>query len=144
MYFPFLTVEVKCGNEGLNIADRQNAHSASIAANAVVDLYRGLSRQHELHRELLAFSISHDHRTVRVYGHYALIDGRDASFYIEPVTTVDITSEHGKKRWTVYKFTRSVYDMFVPLHPERICSVVDQLPDPEVLEVERLSALGDA
>ncbi|KAL8919514.1 MAG: hypothetical protein Q9172_004943, partial [Xanthocarpia lactea] len=36
VYFPFLTSEVKCGNEALNIADRQNAHSAAVAANAVV------------------------------------------------------------------------------------------------------------
>lgn len=36
MYFPFLTAEVKCGNEALNIADRQNAHSAAVAANAIV------------------------------------------------------------------------------------------------------------
>ncbi len=36
MYFPLLTAEVKCGNEALNIADRQNAHSAAVAANAVV------------------------------------------------------------------------------------------------------------
>ena len=40
MYFPFLTAEVKCGNEALNIADRQNAHSAAVAVNAVVELYR--------------------------------------------------------------------------------------------------------
>lgn len=39
MYFPFLTSELKSGNEALNIADRQNAHSASVAANAVVELY---------------------------------------------------------------------------------------------------------
>ncbi|KAL8714472.1 MAG: hypothetical protein Q9225_006577 [Loekoesia sp. 1 TL-2023] len=38
MYFPLLTAEVKCGNEALNIADRQNAHSAAVAANAVVEL----------------------------------------------------------------------------------------------------------
>jgi hypothetical protein len=38
LYFPFLTSEVKCGNEALNIADQQNAHSASIVANAVIKL----------------------------------------------------------------------------------------------------------
>jgi len=49
MYFLFLTSEVKCGNEALNIADRQNAHSASVAVNAVVELYRAVSLQDELH-----------------------------------------------------------------------------------------------
>lgn len=44
MCFPFLTLEVRRGNETLNIADRQNAHIASVAANAVVELYRARSR----------------------------------------------------------------------------------------------------
>jgi hypothetical protein len=31
MFFPFLMCEVKCGREGLDIADRQNMHSCSVA-----------------------------------------------------------------------------------------------------------------
>ncbi|KAL2048964.1 hypothetical protein ABVK25_010817 [Lepraria finkii] len=88
IYFPFLTPEVKCGNEALNIADRQNAYSASVAANAVVEL---------------------------------------------------ITEQDGKDKWTAYKFTRNIYDIFLPIHLERICASVDQLPDPEVFFVEPLS-----
>lgn len=38
MYFPFLVAEVNCGNEAINIADRQNAHSAAVAENAIVKL----------------------------------------------------------------------------------------------------------
>jgi hypothetical protein len=34
----------KCGNEGLNIADQQNAHSSSVAVKQVVDLYHKLFR----------------------------------------------------------------------------------------------------
>ena len=30
-YFPFFGCEVKCGNTGLEIADRQNAHSMTLA-----------------------------------------------------------------------------------------------------------------
>ena len=58
MYFPFLTSEVKCGNEALNVADRQNAHSASVAANAVVEVYRAISRQEELHRKIVTIPLS--------------------------------------------------------------------------------------
>ncbi|KAI9809802.1 MAG: hypothetical protein M1825_000235 [Sarcosagium campestre] len=138
MYFPFLTAEVKCGNEGLNIADRQNAHSASVAVNAVIALYRAVSRQHELHRQILAFSVSHDHETVRIYGHYPLINGQEISFYRHPIKKFDITNEDGRERWTAYKFTRNVYDKFVPTHLERICAAIDKLPDPEVFLVEPL------
>jgi hypothetical protein len=44
MYFPYLIMEVKCGNERLNIADRQNAYSSGITVRQVVDLYRKVSR----------------------------------------------------------------------------------------------------
>lgn len=139
MYFPFLTAEVKCGNEALNIADRQNSHSAAVAANAVVELYRLISRQDELHQQILAFSVSHDHRAVRIYGHYVLIDGKDTSFYRHLIQDFSIVNQDGKDKWTAYKFVRNVYDKFYPIHHERICSVVDQLPNPEDFAVESSS-----
>lgn len=139
MYFPFLTAEVKCGNEALNIADRQNSHSAAVAANAVVELYRLVSRQDELHQQILAFSVSHDHRAVRIYGHYVLIDGKDTSFYRHLIQDFSIVNQDGKDKWTAYKFVRNVYDKFYPIHHERICSVVDQLPNPEDFAVESSS-----
>ena len=73
MFFPFLTAKMKCVNETLNIVDRQNAHSAAVAINAVVELYKLMSRQEELNEKILIFSISHDNETVRIYDHYALI-----------------------------------------------------------------------
>ena len=136
MYFPFLTAEVKCGNEALNIADRQNAHSAAVAANAVVELYRLVSRQDELHQRILIFSISHDNRAVRIYGHYVLIDGKVTSFYRHLIQSFDIVNQDGKDKWTAYKFVRNVYDKFYPVHHERICSAVNQLPNPEDFTVE--------
>lgn len=139
MYFPFLTAEVKCGNEALNIADRQNSHSAAVAANAVVELYRLVSRQDELHQQILAFSVSHDHRAVRIYGHYVLIDGKDTSFYRHLIQDFSIVNQDGKDKWTAYKFVRNVYDKFYSIHHERICSVVDQLPNPEDFAVESSS-----
>ncbi|MCJ1411409.1 hypothetical protein MMC19_005498 [Ptychographa xylographoides] len=135
MYFPFLMSEVKCGNEALMIADRQNAHSAAVAANAVVELYRLVSRQDELHRRILTLSISHDHRLVNIYGHYVLINGKDTSFYRHPVHSF-ILNPDGKDKWTAYKFTLNVYYDFRRIHLERITSAVDQLPDPEVFIVQ--------
>ena len=144
MYFPFLTSEVKCDNEALNIADRQNAHSASVAANAVVELYRAVFRQDELHRKILTFSVSHDHRAVRIYGHYVLINGKDTSFYRYPIRNFDITDQDGKDKWTAYTFALNVYDEFCRIHHDRITSAVDQLPDPDVFLVEPLSQQSNA
>ena len=136
MYFPFLTAEVKCGNEALNIADRQNAHAAAVAANAVVELYGLVSRREELHRKILTFSVSHDHRGVRIYGHYVLINGKETSFYRHTLRTYDINDQHGKDKWTAYMFTLNVYNDFRPIHQARITSVIDQLPEPEVFVVQ--------
>lgn len=144
MYFSFLTSEVKCGNEALNIADRQNAHSASVAANAVVELYKAISRQKELDRKILTFSISHDNEAVRIYGHYALFNGENTSFYRHPIKKFDFTSEDGKEKWTTYKFTKNVYDHFFPIHLKRICAAVDQLPDQEAFLVEPLQSNAES
>ena len=139
MYFPFLTAEVKCGNEALNIADRQNAHSAAVAANAIVELYRLVSRQDKLNQKILTFSISHDNRGVRMYGHYALIKENHTLFYRHSIKSFDFTSEDGEEKWTSYKFTMNVLEMFRPIHHERICSAVDRLPNPEDFAVESFS-----
>lgn len=136
MYFPFLTSKVKCGNEALNIADRQNVHSVSVAANAVVELYKAMSRQKKLHRKILSFSVSHDNEAVRIYAYYALINEKDTSFYRHFIKKFDFISENDKERWTAYKFTRNVYNIFLSIHLERICVAVDQLINSEVFLVK--------
>ncbi|KAI9798608.1 MAG: hypothetical protein M1825_005306 [Sarcosagium campestre] len=128
MYFPFLTCEVKCGAAALDIADRQNAHSMTLAVRAVVELFRLVGREEEIIRQILAFSISHDHRLVRLYGHYAVIQGKDTKYYRHPVRTFDFTELDGKDKWTAYCFTRNIYDIWMPAHLTRICSAIDKLP----------------
>ena len=127
-YFPFLTCEVKCGQQALDIADRQNAHSMTLAVRAVVELFKLVKRQKELHREILAFSISHDHRAVRIYGHYPVINGNETTFYRHPIHDFSFTALDGKEKWTAYKFTKNVYDTWMPKHLERICSAIDEIP----------------
>ncbi|KAI9752011.1 MAG: hypothetical protein M1835_001140 [Candelina submexicana] len=131
MYLPFLTCEVKCGAKALDVADRQNAHSMTLAVRGVIELFRLVKREKELHREILAFSISHDHRTVRIYGHYALIDEDKTTFYRHPIREFSFTEQDGKEKWTAYTFTKNVYDIWMPTHLKRICSAIDEIP-PEI------------
>ncbi|KAF7853625.1 uncharacterized protein EAF02_011930 [Botrytis sinoallii] len=144
MYFPFLTCEVKCGTAALDIADRQNAHSMTLAVRGIVELFRLVKREKELHREILAFSISHDHRTVRIYGHYPTINKESTTFYRHPIRTFDFTELDGKEKWTAYKFTKNVYDIWMPTHLKRICSVIDDLPSDLDFEVSQQSELGES
>ncbi|KAG9234155.1 hypothetical protein BJ875DRAFT_504907 [Amylocarpus encephaloides] len=142
MYFPFLTCEVKCGAAALDVADRQNAHSMTMAVRGVVELFRLVKREKELHREILAFSVSHDHRTARIYGHYPMIDGNKTTFYRHPIHEFSFTALDGKEKWTAYKFTKNVYDIWMPTHFKRICSVIDDLPPDPDFEVSEQSEPG--
>ena len=140
MYFPFLTCEVKCGAAALDVADRQNAHSMTLAVRGVVELFRLLGREKEVHCEILAFSISHDDRMVRIYGHYPVISKEDTAYYRHPIHTFDFTALDGKEKWTAYKFTRNVYDIWMPTHLKRICSVIDRLPSDISFQVSELQS----
>lgn len=128
MYFPFLTCEVKCGAASLDVADRQNAHSMTIAVRALVELFRLVKREKELDREILAFSISHDHSSVRIYGHYSVIEGDKTTFYRHPIHSFNFTALDGKEKWTAYKFVKNVYDHHSRKLHTIICSGIDDLP----------------
>ncbi|TAQ89491.1 hypothetical protein B7494_g2164 [Chlorociboria aeruginascens] len=144
MYFPFLTCEVKCGTAALDVADRQNAHSMTLAVRGIVELFRLVKREKELHREILAFSISHDHQTIKIYGHYPIIDGKKTTFYRHPIKKFLFTDEEGKDKWTSYKFTKNLYDIWMPTHLKRICSVIDKLPSDINFEVSAQSEPGES
>ena len=130
MYFPFLTCEVKSSAVGLEIADRQNAQSMSIALRAIVAIYRLVKREKELDRKLLAFSISHDHSSVRIYGHYAVVKESSTTFWRKTIHQFNFTALNGKEKWTTYKFVRNIYDHHSPVLLKIICSGVDALESP--------------
>ena len=135
IFFPFLTSEVKCGASSLDIADRQNAHSMTLAVRGVIELFKLVKREKELDHEILAFSISHDHRMVHIYGHYALIKENKITFYRHPIHAFSFAALDGKDKWVAYKFTKSVYNMWMPTHLKRICSAIDEIPSGVNFEV---------
>ncbi|RDA85284.1 hypothetical protein CP532_5927 [Ophiocordyceps camponoti-leonardi (nom. inval.)] len=141
-YFPFLACEVKCGAGGLDVADRQNAHSTTLAARAVVELFRLVKREEEVHRRLLAFSISHNASSVKIYGYYPVLDGKKTEYYRHPIHSFDFTALDGKEKWTAYRFTRNIYDVWMPKHFKSICSALDQLPSDLSFSVSSLSETG--
>ncbi|KAG9779722.1 hypothetical protein HRR80_002798 [Exophiala dermatitidis] len=141
MYFPFFSSEVKCGAAALDVVDRQNAHSMTLAVRGVVELFRLVKREKELYREILAFSISHDNETVRIYGHYPVIEGKKTTFYRHSIYKFSFTALDGKEKWTAYKFTKSVYDTWMPAHFKRLCSAIDAIPPDIHFEVSEESDL---
>lgn len=132
MHFPFFTCEVKCG---LDIADRQNLHSMTLAVRAVVELFRLVNRAEELHREILAFSVSHDHETVRIYGHFPVIEGTKITYRRHSLRKYDFTERKGIEKWTAYTFMKNVYDIWMPAHFSRISSAINELPSKQDFEL---------
>jgi hypothetical protein len=61
IYFLFLIYEVKYGAAVLNIIDRQNTYSITIAVRGIIKLFRLVKHKKELHQEILAFLVSYNH-----------------------------------------------------------------------------------
>lgn len=94
MYFPFFACEAK---GYIYVAENQNAHSMTMAVRGIVELFKLVNREDELHRKILAFSISHNASSVRIHGHYALIKDRAAKFYRHPIHDFSLTAQN---KWT--------------------------------------------
>ena len=63
---------------------------------AVVELFRTVGREKELHREIVAFSISYNENFVNIYGHYVEIDDLKWRCYRHPVREINLDLEDGK------------------------------------------------
>ncbi|KAK2745567.1 hypothetical protein FQN57_003692 [Myotisia sp. PD_48] len=128
IFFPFFTSEVK-GKAAIDIADRQNVHSMTLAMRGVVELFRMVKREKELHQEILGFSISHNQCDVRIYGHYPIIIDGEVTYHRHTLRKFDFTELAGRDKWASYKFTMSMYADWAPSHFKRICSAIDMIPD---------------
>ncbi|KAI0913155.1 hypothetical protein F4823DRAFT_107902 [Ustulina deusta] len=111
----------------------------TMAARAIVELFRLVGREDKVDRQILTFSVSHDHCSVRIYGYYPIINGKDTKYYRHPIHKFDFTALDGKDKWTSYRFTKNIYDTWMPDHFKRICSAIDQLPLKVDFDVQALS-----
>lgn len=116
IFFSFLTTKMKCDNETLNIANRQNVHNVVVAINIVVELYKLMPRQKELNRKILIFLISHDNEVVKMYEHYSLIKDDITLFYRHSIKKFNFTSENDEEKRTSYKFMRNILNIFYLIH----------------------------
>ena len=128
--FPFFTAEVKCGKEALDIADRANTNSMTIALRAVVELYRQAGEVMKVHRQTLGFSISHDDGSVRIYGHYPEIDGDTTTYHRTAIRAFSYADNNAQERETAYKFVWNMFTIFAPAHLKRLKDAISCLRDP--------------
>ena len=143
IYFPFLTAEVKCGKQGLDLADKPNIHSMTIQMRGIVDLYRKINRPNDVHGRVLGFSISHDDNGERIHAYYPEIDGDETTYWRETLKEFGVGSDNGKDRWTSHRFTLNVCQMFALPLVERLKTVIDELPDPLFQSLELAATFED-
>jgi hypothetical protein len=129
MYFPYLTAEIKCGNQALELADRQNMHSMCIALRAVVCLSQAAGCPEKVHRRLLGFSISHELESLRIYGYYPEIDKGKIEYFRWPIAQLSIWTEEDK--WACYRFVENLDHKFLPIHTDRLMDLLAKIPDPQ-------------
>lgn len=124
MFFPVLTSEIKMD---LDLADRQNAHSMGIAVRAIVHIFQLAKRESEIHRELLTFSVSHDHERVQIHGWYPVFKGSEYTIHRHLIHAFYLAAADGRDKWTTFRFSVGVYERAVGLL-EKINTIIDELP----------------
>jgi hypothetical protein len=72
-----------------------------------------------------------------------MIDRKRTTFYRHPIREFSFTELDGKEKWTAYKFTKNVYDVWMPTHLKRICSIIDDLPPNLDFEISQQSEAGE-
>jgi hypothetical protein len=70
----------------------------TIAVRGVVELFRLVKREKELYWEILAFSVSHDHWTARIYSYYPIIDRNKTTFYRHLIYEFSFTALDSKEK----------------------------------------------
>ncbi|OJD28218.1 hypothetical protein ACJ73_00375 [Blastomyces percursus] len=114
----------------------------TLSVRGVVKLFRLVKREEELRRQILAFSISHDHRMVRIYGHYPVTDGEKTTYYRHSIHEFSFTALGGREKWTSYKFVMGIYNDWAPSHFRRLCSAIDELPEQSELSFSESTGLS--
>lgn len=99
----------------------------TFAIKGGVELFRLAKREKEIDQQTIAFSVSHDHRTMRIYDHYRVINGRKISYYRHLIHIFDFTALEGKGKWTIYRFTKNIYNVWLPDHFKKLCLVIDKM-----------------
>ncbi|KAL4745886.1 hypothetical protein BDW72DRAFT_198198 [Aspergillus terricola var. indicus] len=89
-------------------------------------LFRLVKREQELDRTILGFSITHNSSDVRIHGYYPVTSGSEITYHAHKISSFPLDSE---TRWNSYKFVMAVYHKWAPLHLERICSAIEELPE---------------
>lgn len=138
--FPFLICEAKSGFTGIELANLQNIHSASLAVKSIIELYRAAFQESQpqlfrgLSGRILVFSISHNNSQANLYGHFAKIEddagATTVQYFRYDITTYGLLMKEGAERFKSYNFVLNLYKQHAPQMLSLIKEAVASLPPP--------------
>jgi hypothetical protein len=136
--FPLVIGEVKSSKIGLQEAQAQALHAASIALKSIISLHwQAYGKEHEKVKELygkaLVFSLCHNHNMVHASAHYAILEENSIDklqFHRQELAFWSLTLNGGRDKDKPYNFVENVYKVCGPTHLKMIKEAAEQLPDP--------------
>jgi hypothetical protein len=92
-------------------------HSASIAVQAIVQLYRKISAIEEINRKILAFSVAYNNSEVKIFRHFASVGEESMKYFRHRVYVADVAADFASSEWCKsYNVIRAIYNKFFPAH----------------------------
>lgn len=117
------------GIRDINVADKQNAYSMSIAIRGIAKLFKLIKCKEDFYCKIIVFSILYNDKYMGIYGHYAVIKNGAVKIYRHSIKDFDFTSKKGKEKWTAYWFTTNIYVKFMLKLHKLICFAINKLPN---------------
>jgi hypothetical protein len=96
----------------------------TLAVSTVDELFRALRCSKQINRENVPFSVSQNHRSVRIHGHYPVFDGSKISYHRNTIHEYSLIVLDGD-RWAAYRFILGIYKTQMPNHLKRSCEAID-------------------
>jgi len=98
MYFFFFICKIKCDTTALNIVDRQNIYSITVAIKIFVELFRSIKRKKKFNQKIFVFSILYNYIFARIYNYYFVIEEDKTIFYCYLIYKFDFIFLDSKKK----------------------------------------------
>jgi hypothetical protein len=136
MLLPFLTAEANCDELVLQGVERKNMQSMGRALTGVVELFKLVKREKDLHRRILGFSVSYNSSMACVHAYYPIVTKKTStsevkvSYHRREIRRVLWATGNDKDRWTIYHFILALYRDWVPKQHELLYSAINALPEP--------------
>ncbi|KIW76960.1 hypothetical protein Z517_09404 [Fonsecaea pedrosoi CBS 271.37] len=138
LFFPHLISQVVADDTLKSEAEELLTERCSTALDAIINLHSrvlGDDESSRLSGEVLLFSITRDRETIKISGHYPIIEGAETTFHRYIAREARLGPRGIWGNFIVgkecYEFVRKVDEDFLPAHVKRIKDLLAKMQDPQ-------------